>query len=107
MKSLFVMDPLDRIQVSGDSTYVTMRECTDRGYPCWYCTPDDLYAVDGQAWARATPVRTTVDAPWFHVGDSKDLCLDDVDVISLCFELRLESTEASSSSFDIGNALGE
>ena len=54
MKSLFVMDPLDRIVVQGDSTYATMRECSDRGWPVWMCVPDDLFSEDGRALARVT-----------------------------------------------------
>ena len=81
MRSLFVMDPLDRIQVAGDSTYVTMRECTDRGYPVWMCTPGQLFAVDGRAHALATEVRTTADAPYFHTGEQRDLDLGECDVV--------------------------
>jgi len=81
MRSLFVMDPLDKIHVGGDSTYVTMRECTDRGYPVWMCTPDGLYTHQGRTRARATKVRTTADAPYFHVESTDDIDLGDVDVV--------------------------
>jgi glutathione synthase len=75
------MDPLDRIVVQGDSTYVTMRECSDRGYPCFQCTPDDLYAVDGRGHARAVPVRTTADTPYFHTDAAVDMDLGAFDVV--------------------------
>ncbi|MBX2799299.1 MAG: glutathione synthase [Myxococcales bacterium] len=81
MRSLFVMDPWDRIHVAGDSTYVTMRECSDRGFDVWACTPSGLYAQSGRARARATSVRTTADAPYFHLGAEEDLDLGDVDVV--------------------------
>lgn len=81
MKSLFVMDPLDRINVAGDSTYVTMLECTDRGLPCWMCVPSDLYSLDGRTFARATPVRTTESAPFFHTEDPVVLELGDFDAV--------------------------
>ncbi len=81
MRSLFVMDPLHRIQVAGDSTFVTMRECTDRGYPVWMCTAEDLFAVDGRTHALATEVRTVAEDPWFHTGESTDLDLGDCDVV--------------------------
>ncbi|MCB9686239.1 MAG: glutathione synthase [Alphaproteobacteria bacterium] len=81
MRSLFVMDPLERINVRGDSTYVTMRECSDRGLPTWMCTPDRLYARDGRTRALVTPVRTTADAPYFHVEAPVDLDLGDFDVV--------------------------
>jgi len=81
MKSLFVMDPLHRINVAGDSTYVIMRECSDRGFPVWMCTPAELFALDGVPGARATPVRVTEDAPFFHVGTPESRALRDFDVV--------------------------
>jgi glutathione synthase len=81
MRSLFVMDPLERINVRGDSTYVTMREWSDRGLPAWWCTPDKLYARDGRVRAVATPVRTVAEAPWFHVEAPLDLDLGEVDIV--------------------------
>lgn len=81
MKSLFVMDPLDRINVAGDSTYVTMRECTDRGFGVWMCTPDQLYAHNGQCFAHATPVRVTADAPHFHTAEVEVRALGEFDAV--------------------------
>ncbi len=81
MKSLFVMDPLDRIAVAGDSTYITMRECTDRGFGVWMCTPDQLYGRDGHARALATPVRTLHDAPYFEPEPPVDLDLGAFDIV--------------------------
>ncbi len=82
MKHLFVMDPLERIQVEGDSTYVTMRECTDRGFEVWMCTPDRLFAVDGEARAAVLPLRVTEDPPWFHrLGEPEERPLGSFDVV--------------------------
>jgi glutathione synthase len=81
MRSLFVMDPLERIGVKGDSTYVTMRECTDRGFDVWMCTPDGLYVHGGRCRAIAKKVRTTAAAPHFHVESVDDIDLGDVDVV--------------------------
>ena len=80
MKSLPVMDPLDRIQVAGDSTYVTMLECCTRGYEVAMCTPDDL-ARGAQSYCRATPVRVTAKAPFFHPQDPQVCSLADYDVV--------------------------
>ncbi len=81
MRSLFVMDPLDRIHVEGDSTFVTMRECTDRGYPVHMCEPDGLFVENGRAHARCVSVRTTAEAPYFHVGGPESLDLGSFDVV--------------------------
>ena len=81
MRSLFVMDPLDRIVVAGDSTYVTMRECSDRGFPVAMCTPGELSIEDGVPRARCRSVRTTADAPYFHVGEDEDEPLGAFDIV--------------------------
>jgi glutathione synthase len=81
VKHLFVMDPLDRIIVAGDSTYVTMRECTDRDHAVWMCTPDQLYSLDGATFGRVTKTRTTADAPYFHTDDPVDMPLADFDCV--------------------------
>lgn len=81
MKSLFVMDPLERIQVSGDSTYVMMLECSDRGYPVAMCVPSDLYVVDGQTHGLVTPVVVTAQSPYFECADPHVSSLTDFDVV--------------------------
>ncbi len=81
MRHLFVMDPLDRINVRGDSTYVTMRECADRGHQTWYCTPDRLYADRGRCFAVATRVRAKAEAPYFELSGTEELDLGAVDLV--------------------------
>jgi len=81
LKHLFVMDPLDRIQVAGDSTFAVMRAATARGEDTWWCTPDDLYVLDGQAHAAAQPVTTHDVAPHFRTGERADVRLGDLDVV--------------------------
>jgi glutathione synthase len=81
LKQLFVMDPLERINVVGDSTYVLMREAHERGWPVWFCEPRDLYAVQGAAWARARAVAVTADAPFFAPGPHEEMALADMDVV--------------------------
>jgi len=79
MRTLFVMDPLDRLNLAGDSTYMLMREATQRGWPTWWCTPDDLYARDQEGWARAQQVRTVPGA--FERGETTDRRLGDFDAV--------------------------
>ena len=54
MRSLFVMDPPDRLDLAGDSTYAVMCEANLRGHEVYWCLPRDLFALDGDAYARAT-----------------------------------------------------
>lgn len=81
MKTLYVMDPLEVIQISGDSTYMQMREGTRRGWPVWMCTPRDLYAEGGRGFARARPVPTFAEAPHFRPGPVEDVELGAFDVV--------------------------
>jgi len=75
------MDPLDRIHVDGDSTYMLMLEARRRGFPVWMCTPGDLYTVGGLAHARATRVEVTRQAPHFQPEPPVDIGLDHFDVV--------------------------
>ncbi len=81
MRTLFIMDPLDRINVAGDSTYMLMRETTSRGFGAAWCTPADLYCLEGRVGARVQEVRTTAEPPHFHRGPVSDVWLGDFDVV--------------------------
>jgi len=81
MRSLFVMDPLEKLHVEGDSTYVTMRECCDRGFEVWMCTPSELFALNGSVHAVARKVNVTAAAPYFDPRPPQDLALDAMDVV--------------------------
>lgn len=81
MRVLFVMDPLERLNLAGDSTYMLMRECTRRGFEVAWCHPDALYATNGGAAARVEWVRTTSDPPHFHRGPLDDLPLGAFDLV--------------------------
>jgi len=57
--TLFVMDPLERINVRGDSTFMLMLEGRRRGWPCSFCTPSGLYALgEVEAGAAITALNT-------------------------------------------------
>ena len=79
--TLFVMDPLSRINVAGDSTYMLMLEARRRGWPVWCCTPGDLTALGGRGRARATPVEVRRGPVPFETGPVEDRDLGDFDVI--------------------------
>ncbi|MFK7930025.1 MAG: glutathione synthase [Myxococcota bacterium] len=81
MRHLFVMDPLSRINVAGDSTYVVMRACCDRGHSVLMCEPSHLYALAGRARARAQPVNVTAAPPHFAPSPAVDIDLSEVDVV--------------------------
>jgi len=82
MKTLYVMDPVDRIQVLGDSTYMMILDGQRQGWSSWACTPADLFTLGGAGWARCAPVRVSGDhgAP-LEAGVLEDHSLGDFDVV--------------------------
>lgn len=81
MKTLFVMDPLERINVRGDSTYMQMLSAQRRGWPIAMCTPGDLWVQGGQTWGRCTPLRIAEGAEPFVTQPAEDRPLADFDVV--------------------------
>jgi glutathione synthase len=81
MKTLYVMDPLDRIDVGGDSTFTMMRECRRRGWPVYACTPSDLYAIDSRCWARSRAVTVQDSSPHLVAEDPVDVDVGTFDVV--------------------------
>ncbi|MEH3157989.1 MAG: glutathione synthase [Sphingomonas taxi] len=55
------MDPLDQINVAGDSTFALMLSAQARGHRLFHYAAEDLNYRDGRVWARAHPV--TVQRP--------------------------------------------
>ena len=56
MKLLFVMDPLARLQIAGDSTFAIMLSAQARNHEIWFCEPRHLSLEHDAAVARAWPV---------------------------------------------------
>src|SRR4029453_17631438 len=56
MKLLFVMDPLARIHIAGDTTFALMLEAQARGHQGWFCEPRHLGLEHERPMAAAWPV---------------------------------------------------
>ena len=56
MKALFVIDPIEKIDVYHDTTYVMMREAERRGLQVLACQVSDLTRIGTKTHATATPV---------------------------------------------------
>ncbi|MFT7581447.1 MAG: glutathione synthase [Myxococcota bacterium] len=79
---LFLMDPIDTVQVDKDSTFALMLAAKGRGHTVLYALVDDLYARDGHA--RATVREADVQAvqgQHANLGPAHDVALDAVDVV--------------------------
>ena len=57
LRFLFLMDPIDRIDIHGDSTFVLMLESQVRGHQLMYAHPRALWLEGDQPWIRAQPVQ--------------------------------------------------
>ena len=60
MRLLFIVDPLDRLGLEGDTSYALMLEAALRGWDVWTCQVEHLGLVNDDAVCRAAP--TTVRA---------------------------------------------
>src|ERR1700719_4096327 len=85
--SLFVavqMDPIERINIHGDSTFALLLEAQARGHALAYYTPERLAMQDGRVF---TTVRTLEVADrassHFTLGDARRIELSSLDVVLL------------------------
>jgi glutathione synthase len=77
-----VMDPIDHIKISKDTSFAMALEAQARGHALVYMELGDLYLRDGRAHARMRSLRVQRDeAAWFHFEKEWDAPLDSLDVI--------------------------
>ncbi|MGL4313568.1 MAG: glutathione synthase [Sphingomonas sp.] len=70
------MDPLDTINIAGDSTFALMLSAQTRGHRLFHYTADALNYSDGRVWARAHPVSVQrVAGDHYRFGDPVSLDL--------------------------------
>jgi glutathione synthase len=76
------MDPIERINIRGDSTFALLLEAQARGHGLAYYTPDRMAQRDGKVFAAVQPL-TVRDAAGSHftLGDAKRTDLAAFDVI--------------------------
>ncbi len=78
------MDPIERINIRGDSTFALLLEAQRRGHRLSYYTPDRLVLNDGKVSAavQSLEVRDVV-GDHFTLGELKDIDLASADVVLL------------------------
>ena len=78
------MDPIDRINIRGDSTFALLLEAQARSHPLSYYTPDKLSLRDGKVSASVRPLVVR-DTPGDHfaLGEARHVELSSFDVILL------------------------
>ena len=78
------MDPIERINIRGDSTFALLLEAQQRAYTLSYYTPDRLVLADGKVSAAVRPL-TVRDAAGDHftLGEPRVTDLSSFDVVLL------------------------
>ncbi len=84
LKIAVQMDPIERINIRGDSTFALLLEAQKRGYTISYYTPDKLAMNGGKVFAAVRPleVRDT-EGSHFTLGEPRRAELTEFDVILL------------------------
>ena len=82
MKLLFVMDPLSRIQIAGDTTFAIMLEAQTRGHDIWFCEPRHLGLEHDRAGAAAWQVTVRpIPGDHFLLGPQAQVFLDEFETV--------------------------
>ncbi|MDQ4060510.1 MAG: glutathione synthase [Pseudomonadota bacterium] len=76
------MDPIERINIGGDSTFALLLEAENRAHRVHYYTPERLSMRDGKVFATVQPLNVR-DAPGDHftLGPATETSLDRFDVV--------------------------
>ncbi len=84
LRIAFQMDPMEGLNIGGDSTFALMLSAQARGYQSWHYGADELSYEDGRVWAKARPVEMVqrVAGDHFRLGAAVALDLGaDIDVV--------------------------
>jgi glutathione synthase len=77
-----VMDPIETIKVSKDSSFAMLLAAQARGWILWYMELNDLWLSDGRAYAFMRPLEVRDDPEnWFTLGKSQTVPLSRMSVI--------------------------
>lgn len=76
------MDPIEEIDIDGDSSFVLSLEAQARGYELFHYGPQDLSLLDGEVIAKARPMKLTREHGNHHeMGEVQRINLKDIDVV--------------------------
>jgi glutathione synthase len=77
------MDPLERVNIDGDSTFALMLKAQDLGHELFYYSPEDLSFAEGRLWTMGYPVKVKrKEGAHYKFGEHRILDLGkDVDVV--------------------------
>src|ERR1044072_5235824 len=76
-----VMDPVDRINVDKDTTFVLMLEAQRRGHEIYYMELDDLFVRGGTPHARCRRLELARTVPYARLSDDRTTALEELDSV--------------------------
>jgi glutathione synthase len=76
-----VMDPLDRVNIDKDTTFVLMLEAQARGHEVLYTRAEEMVLKGGRVQARLWPIHVERAEDFHRLGPSKEMHLDAVDAV--------------------------
>src|SRR5580693_9463150 len=84
LKVAIQMDPIERINIAGDSSFALLLEAEARGHELAYYTPDHMSQLGAEVFAWAQPLRVKdVAGDHFTLGEVARRNLRDFDVVLL------------------------
>lgn len=84
LKIAFQMDPIEDVNIDGDSTFRIAEEAQARGHELFYYTPDKLAFQEGRVTARGWPLTVRREkGNHFTLGTEQEVDLADWDVVWL------------------------
>ena len=84
LKIAFQMDPIENVNIDGDSSFRLALEAQARGHELFYYTPDQLAFESGVVTARGWPLEVRRDADNFYtLGEKQKVNLAEFDVVWL------------------------
>jgi glutathione synthase len=84
VRVLFIVDPLERLALAGDTSYALMLECAARGWDVWTCQVEHLGLAGDDAVVDAVPtivIPATTPAEAFQIEARAARRLADFDVV--------------------------
>ena len=79
---VFIMDPIQRIDIYGDSSFALMLEAQSRGHEVWYGLMKDLELEGNKPYGQLSQLRVAQEeGRHFEVIKTQRVCLDDVTAI--------------------------
>lgn len=83
LKVAVQMDPMDSINIAGDSTFALMLSAQARGHTLYHYLAHDLSYADGRVWASAHPVTVQrIEGDHYRFGERVNIDLgNEIDVV--------------------------